>query len=205
MSQSSEVATTGSDGAKATVPRRRQPTVTADGPPQLNDKHRLLIEYLTFGCSIPGLLVKLKRPAVIDPDTNEIIKPARNPLPGQPLTIEEAATIIGMRFRTARLLVNSPIGSKALSQALAALRNGAKAAAMHKIIALVNNEGEGKAADRKVQLEAARDILGLKDSSAAQVNITLNQQTNINPGYVVRDPRPQASVTIDGTAQEIDE
>jgi len=191
----SEVATTGSDGA--TKPRR-QPAVTAAGPPSLTAQHRLLIEYMTAGCYVPGLLVKIRRPAVTDPDTGEVLKPVRNPEAGVPLTVEEAAELVGLRRRTARLLIASPIGMKAMAAAVSAMRDGAKAAAMRKVIDLVHIEGEGKAADRKVQLEAARDILGLKESGGVTVNVGIQSNTTITPGLVLRDPRP-ATQTIEHT------
>lgn len=111
-----------------------------------------------------------------------------------------------MRLRTARNVLASSIGHKAQSQALAALRNGAKASAMHKIIELINNPGEGKAADRKVQLEASRDILGLKDQSAAQVNVQINNNNHVKAGYVIKMPaeKPNEPTTIDATAVETD-
>jgi hypothetical protein len=163
-----------------------------------------LIEYMTSGCHVPGLLVKLKRPAVIDPDSGEVLKPARNPGPGVQLTVEEAAELVGLRRRTARLLIASPIGQKAMAAAVAGLRNGAKAAAMRKVIDLVQIEGEGKAADRKVQLEAARDILGLKESSGVTVNVGIQSNTTITPGLVLRDPRPQTQTIEQASGQTVE-
>lgn len=192
----SEVPTTGRDVANRA---RRVPTVTKDGPPFLTAQHKLLIEYMTSGCYVPGLLAKLKRPAVIDPDSGEVLKPERNPGAGVPLTVEEAAELVGLRRRTARLLIASPIGTKAMAAAVAGLREGAKAAAMRKVIDLVQIEGEGKAADRKVQLEAARDILGLKEAGGVTVNVGIQSNTTITPGLVLRDPRPH-SQTIEQTS-----
>lgn len=160
---------------------------------------------MTFGCHHDGLLRKLTRPAVIDPDTGETIKPARNPLPGDQLTLEESAELVGMRRRTARMLVNSPIGSKAMAKAVQALRDGAKVEAMRTIIGIMRDEGQGKAADRKVRLEAADRILGLQETKAqAAVSVTINNTNAVSPGYVIRDPR-QAATTIDLQASETSE
>ena len=197
----SEAATTGSG-----VTRRSN--LSADGPPSLGPLHKLLIEYMTAGCYNERLLIKINRPAVIDPDTGEILKPARNPAPGDVLTLEEAAQIVGMRRRTARILLASPIGSKAMAKAVANLREGAKAAAMRRIVSLIDEPGEGKAADRKVQLEASRDILGLKDSSGVNVSVNVQTGVAISPGLVLKDTRSAdhaSNRTIDGTATETDD
>lgn len=119
------------------------------------------------------------------------------PLAGKPCSLEEAARAVGIRLRHARRVTASPIGQKALAEAIHALRSGAKASAMHKIIQLANAEGDGSAAWAKVNLEASRDILGIKDPKSAQVNVQINNTQNVSPGYVIRDPR-QAQ-TIDGT------
>lgn len=157
---------------------------------------------MTFGCHHEGLLRKLVRPAIIDPDTSEILKPARNPAPGDQLTLEEAAEIVGMRRRTARMLIASPIGSKAMAKAVQALRDGGKVEAMRTILAIMRDEGQGKAADRKVRLEAADRILGLQETKAqAAVSVTINNTNSVSPGYVIRDPRSTAP-TIDLQANE---
>lgn len=172
---------------------RARSNLSKAGPPQLTEKHERLIEYMTFGCPNAVILQHVQRPAVIDPDTGAEIKPARNPVPGQQLTLEEAAKLVGMSRKAARMLLASPIGSKAMARALQDLRDGAKPIAMAKIIELIGTEGEGKAADRKVQLEAARTILG---DDAGPSPVTINNTTINNagvilaPGYVM-DLRPR--------------
>lgn len=75
---------------------------------------------------------------------------------------------------------------------------------MRKVIDLVQIEGEGKAADRKVQLEAARDILGLKESSGVTVNVGIQSNTTITPGLVLRDPRPQTQTIEQASGQTVE-
>lgn len=180
--------------------------LSPDGPPALTAKHKLLIEYMTQGCNHPLLLKRLVRPAVLDPETGEVLKPERQLQAGQPLTIVEAARLVGMTARTARMLLASPIGSKAMAKAVADLRTGAQAKAMNRIIDLIDEPGEGKAADRKVQLEASRDILGLKDGSGVSVTInnTNNSQT-ITAGYAFDLTPKQQGQTIEEQATEVSE
>ena len=52
-----------------------------------------------------------------------------------------------------------------------------------------------------VQLEASRDILGLKESGGVTVNVGIQSNTTITPGLVLRDPRPH-SQTIDATISQ---
>lgn len=183
---SSEVARARSDGERLVKPRKvSKSSLDPNGPAQLTAKHALLIEYMVFGSPIPGHHERFG----IEP--------------GTPLSLAQACDAVGMKRRTARTLLASPIGSKAMTTALAALRNGAKAQAMHQIIRLVNEQGEGKAADRKVQLEAARDVLGLKDSSAAQVNVQINQTTNVRPGYVIKMPDTDAAASPADSAIDV--
>ncbi len=190
MSEPNEAAATASRVVPARYPNSK---LSALGPPQLTARDRLLIEYMTFGCSIPGLLVKLTRPAVIDPDTGVVLKPSRHPEPGDQLSLEEASEIVGMRRRTARILVASPIGQKALAKAVQALRDGVKVEAMRGLIDIMRTPGDGKAADRKVQLEAIDRILGLEQTKQQAVNVTINNAVAISPGLVIRDPREQVA------------
>jgi hypothetical protein len=172
---------------------RARSNLSKAGPPHLTEKHERLIEYMTFGCPNPVILQHVQRPAIVDPDTGDEIKPARTPLPGQQLTLEEAAKLVGMSRKAARMLLASPIGSKAMARALQDLRDGAKPLAMAKIVELISTTGEGKAADRKVQLEAARTILGDEagPSPTTIINNTINNAGVIlAPGYVM-DLRPR--------------
>jgi len=53
-----------------------------------------------------------------------------------------------------------PLFQKELSRAIQALRDSAKAEAVHKQVEIMRDPGARKAADRKVQLEATREMLG---------------------------------------------
>lgn len=195
-----------SDAPATTEPRAKLPgrNLYVDGPPALTARHKLLIEYMVVGCQNPIILRRLTRPAIIDPDTGETVKPARSPEVGQQLSLVEAAELVGLRHRTARTLAQSKIFQKAMAAAVTELRNGAKAHAMQKVIDQLETTPH-KAADRKVILEAADrilgDQLGTPNAAAVQVNI-LNQQSTITPGYIIktRAPEPtQQPKTIDIT------
>jgi len=74
---------------------------------------------------------------------------------------------------------------------------------MHKTIEIMRDPGFGKAADRKVQLEAADRILALDGASGsrsgASVNVSITNNV-ITPGYVIdlRDPSEILPSTIEG-------
>jgi hypothetical protein len=141
----------------------------AVGEVELGERHKQLAELMTFG--LEGLASRL-------PD-----KPI-----GQPLSVDEAAAVLGLRRRNARQILASPGWQKIYAELLADVRTGAKARALREIIDLVGRVGEGKAADAKVRLEAAKTVLG-EDAKGVSVNVQVNNQTNnmtaIRPGYVL--------------------
>src|SRR5271166_5272797 len=69
---------------------------------------------------------------------------------GQPLCLDEAAAVLGLRRRNARQILASPGRQKIYAQLLADMRTGAKARALREIIDLVGRVGEDKAVDAKV-------------------------------------------------------
>lgn len=187
----SEAATTGSGAASLTNPAARPPPAIARKPDwaatplkSLTAKHKLLISYMVVGCPHPYITAMTRAaPTEDDPD-------ARRPLnQNEPLRLEEAADALGIRRRHARHLFEQVVFQKALSKELNALRDGAKARAMHRIIALVDEPGEGKAADRKVQLQAAQALLGeAVGAGPAQVNVGVTVNNQLTAGIVVRIP-----------------
>lgn len=166
---------------------RRKP---AGGPKELTAKHRLLVQYLTFGVDHPDLLQRLSREErTYDPETGEI-KISRVPVkPGQPLSVDEAAELIGLRKRNARELLTLPIVQKALAVAAQQLRTGEHARSLHTMIGLRDDPGMGKAADRKVRLSAAQALIGEGDGSRSNVTVNVGAQL-VTPGYVI-DLTPQ--------------
>jgi hypothetical protein len=107
---------------------------------------------------------------------------------GQPLSLDDAAAVLGLRRHNARQILASPDWQKIYAQLLADVRTGAKARALREIVDLVGRVGEDKAADAKVKLEAAKTVLG-EDAKGVSVNVQVNNQTNtltaIRPGYVL--------------------
>jgi hypothetical protein len=141
----------------------------AAGELELGERHKQLAELMTFG--LEGLDNKV-------PD-----KPI-----GQPLSLDDAAAVLGLRRRNARQILASPGWQKIYAQLLADVRTGAKARALREIIDLVGRVGEDKAADAKVRLDAAKTVLG-EDAKGVSVNVQVTNQTNvanaIRPGYVL--------------------
>lgn len=141
---------------------------------------------------------------------------------GTPLTAEEAGSVLGMRLRASRWLSMQPVFQNELARALSAFRNGQHPAAWAKVAALMNDEGEGKAADRKVQLQAAQTLLGEQAKGVTvNVNTQVNAATQNIAGYVIdlsgaqadqptnqqtgRQPRGPEATTIDLTAEQSDD
>ncbi len=118
-------------------------------------------------------------------------------------SLSNAAKLLGIRWPTARLISDSAGYQRVHAEMMVALRNGAKPKALHRIIGLVDERGDGKAADRKVQLEAAKTVLG-EDAKGVSVNVNVNTQVNTDfrPGYVIllRADAPTPS-TIEARAE----
>ena len=110
---------------------------------------------------------------------------------GQPLALEIAADIVGMRRRHARYIFSQRVFQTELNRAVEEMRSGAKPLAMQRVIDLVSIEGDGKAADRKVQLQAAQSILGDQVGPAPAKAATINISTGptLVAGVVVRLPQ----------------
>ncbi len=90
--------------------------------------------------------------------------------PGTPLSIEQAADIVGLRRRNARFIATQRLFREAVATELDAFRTGMKGKALRRIAELVDEKGENSAADRTVQLKAAQSLLG-EGSGGVSVNV----------------------------------
>jgi len=182
---------------------RRKPAILQELTPQ----HRKLIDYMVNGCSDERLLHHIKRKVPIVENGVAIIKEV-SPRTGEPLLLEEAADLARVRRRNARDLMQQPAFMRELSKAVDDLRRGHTAEAMHKTIEIMRDPGFGKAADRKVQLEAADRILAIDGPGSAKNGVNVNITNNmVVPGYVIdlRDPAETAPPTIEGRVITNDE
>jgi hypothetical protein len=123
-----------------------------------------------------------------------------NHVEGWPLTLEQAAKDMGYKVRRARTYLDgNPLFNAERSRLLKERRQSEDARNLATMIAIRDNEGNGLAADRAVQLKAVQAIEGNDKAPAVTVNV--NQQNNvasISPGYVIRMPAPKAGApTID--------
>jgi hypothetical protein len=178
-------ATTGSAGTSRGKAVARAPKALMGPLKELTAKHRLLISYLINGCPHSFITAMTRAsPTEDDPDN-------RRPLnQNEPLTLEEAADALGIRRRHARHLFDQKVFQREFAKELNALRDGAKARALHRVIALLDEEGEGKAADRKVQLQAAQALLGdaVGTPPAKQAPVNVSVGVSLAPGVVIRLP-----------------
>jgi hypothetical protein len=169
---------------------------------ELSNGMRYLIELMVSGTQDEALLGRLnpeKEEARTDPDTGRTIRVIRRLERGEPFTLEQAADAARIKRRNARDLITQAIFRKELDRQLQALRDSAKAKALHTQIQIMTNEGTGKAADRKVQLEAADRILEREGQrqGGPTVNVNVNSQM-VTPGYVIRLPAKREPIEIDG-------
>ena len=108
----------------------------------------------------------------------------------EPLTLEQAAQIIGLKMKNARFIFASQPFLKAYSCNLMAIRNGHKARAVAVLAEVMNTTGEGLASDRAVRIKAAAQLLNDSDGrSGSQVNLQINNGgPALAPGIVIRLP-----------------
>jgi hypothetical protein len=167
---------------------------------ELHPKHRLIIEYCVNGA--PPHIAKLVTRTWKDGD---LVEHSRELRPYEPMQLEEAARALFIRIRHARHLFSQPVFQKEYNKALDALRNGAKVGALQKAIELVHDAGEGKAADRKVQLQAAQFILGEPGSDQPKSGVTVNVGVQLSPGLVIRLPQQAPQTPLDLQANHDDD
>jgi hypothetical protein len=107
---------------------------------------------------------------------------------GRPLSLEEAATALGLRRRNARQIFATPAFRKMLNEKIIALRTSAHPRMIRNMIDIANDPGEGTAADRTVRLKASLAVLG-EQAKDGGVTVNVGVQTNvagdIRPGYVL--------------------
>jgi hypothetical protein len=118
---------------------------------------------------------------------------------GKPLSLEDAARSLGMRLKNARSIFRTSQFQAQLAEMIDQMRRGARPAAIGKAVELMHEAGDGKAADRSVQLKAAKLILTDPPVAATvNVGVQVNNQVDIRAGYVIRlrpdEPAPAPPV-----------
>jgi hypothetical protein len=108
----------------------------------------------------------------------------------EPLTLEQAARVVGLKMKNARFIFASQPFLKAYSSNLMAIRNGHKARAVAVLAEVMNTAGDGLASDRAVRIKAASQLLNDGDGrSGSQVNLQINNGgPALAPGIVIRLP-----------------
>ena len=80
---------------------------------------------------------------------------------------------------------------------VATVRSGEHGKSIQTLIDVRDDVGANTAADRKVRVDASKALLG-DDNEKLSVNVTVNQQTTIKAGYVIRLGGERPPVTIEG-------
>jgi hypothetical protein len=122
---------------------------------------------------------------------------------GQPMTLRQAARAAGVRLRQAREVSDTELFAKALNRAVQARRNSERPRSLQTAIEIRDDEGDRSAATKTVRLKAIDSIEG-KSSSGTNVQVNVNQHTNLTAGYVIRIPTTDPPV-IDGDVLDPDE
>jgi hypothetical protein len=157
------------DVQPASRPSRASPTSykqrRAAGAVELTPAHTRLAEYMVFGTNH----ARAKRLGFrID----------------EPLTLEQASDVLGMRRRNARQIFRLPAFRSLLASLIADLRDGGKARAVRRMIALIDEPGAGLAADRAVQLKAAVATLG-EEAKGVSVQVGIQTTIAVKPGWIL--------------------
>jgi hypothetical protein len=137
---------------------------------ELDERGMKMVELMTFG-----------------PDEQDAEKYAIQAY--EPVNIEQAADIAGLRRRNARWLYSQPVFLSAYAKSLANVRNSMKARAVHTMGQIMDEVGENLAADRTVRLKAASTIIGNEAGNSPNLKVNIhNNPVNLTAGLVIRLP-----------------
>ncbi|MGC1861550.1 MAG: hypothetical protein WA733_10605 [Methylocystis sp.] len=140
---------------------------------KLTPQHVLMAQYMVFGISSPVRARQLR----VGVDV--------------PLDFTTAADAARVRRRAARRAIVDPLFRAELAKQLKSFRESLAPEAIRTIAAIMNDAGQGLAADRTVQLKASTTLLGENASGGggAQVNVNINNGIqSLTAGIVVRLP-----------------
>ena len=108
------------------------------------------------------------------------------------MTLIEAADCLRIRRRNARQLSQTSIFQTELAKVTHEFREGQKLRSLQTMADIRDEPGDGKAADRKVRLQAATALLGEDAGRKGNAGVTVN--VAVTPGYVIgrnsREPQP---------------
>jgi hypothetical protein len=181
---------------EAVSPKKGWPPLTGQ---LTNPKYKLLVEYQVNGVEHSSLLKGLTRhsPSEEEPDRQRPLKA------GEPLRLEEAARLLGIRLRHARFIMTQPAVVKELNDQLEAIRSGAKAATMREVVRIAGERGDDSPASRTVQLKAAQMVLGPDLAGADKAGgVTVNVGVSLTPGIVIRLPSDVAAPPLELEAND---
>lgn len=156
---------------------------------------------MTEGCQ-HSFVSRIKRAETRIEEDGTKVTTERSLRPGEPLGLIEAADLLRIRRRNARQLSRSTIFQAELGKATQEFRDGQKLRSLQTMADIRDEPGDGKAADRKVRLQAATALLGEDAGRKGNAGVTVNVVT---PGYVIgRNGRePQPVPVIEATVKEI--
>ncbi len=171
---------------------RRKPD---GGPAQLTARQQLLVDYMINGCGHRSICdrIWIDRPIATEAGTATV---RRRPQPHEPLGLLEAADLLRIKRRNARELMTLPIFKAAYNLALQRFQESEKAASLHTLVTVRDDPGLGKAADRKVRLQAAMVLADMNHGGGQTVNVNVTS-TQLTAGIVIdmrEDDEPDGRV-----------
>lgn len=104
---------------------------------------------------------------------------------GNPLSINEICQTLRLRKSYVRDLLRDPRFKAEMAAHRDSLRAFVQPEAINKLISIMRTDGEGSPADRRLQMDAAKTILG-DDAKAPLVNVGVQVNNETRPGYVLR-------------------
>ena len=138
---------------------------------KLTPQHVLMAQYMVFGISSPVRARQLR----VGVDV--------------PLDFTTAADAARVRRRAARRAIIDPLFRAELAKQLKSFRESLAPEAIRTIAAIMNDAGQGLAADRTVQLKASTTLLGENATGGNSTNIQVNLDGSgqrLTAGIVVR-------------------
>lgn len=165
---------------------RERKAVPASQITELNDTYRRIIALMIEGFEAEGHRLG-----------GELIEPH------VPLTLTQAARAVGQRLGRAReMMRDCKAFQTEFNRALAARRASEGPKNLLTAIEIRDERGDNTAADRTVRLKAIQSIEGT-DRSGVNVQVNVNSQTNVNPGYIIRSrhAEPKPPVQLEAVAE----
>lgn len=107
--------------------------------------------------------------------------------PNSPLTLEQAAVIVGLKMTNARFIFSQKFFLAAYSEGLKQLRRSHQARALGTLAQIMDDDSDQSAA-KTVRVKCANALLDNPEARGPNVNIQVNNGVTLQAGVVIRLP-----------------